>query len=371
MAAAKKKDNKITSPAKKPVTTPPKVEVDKKTTDEVKIKEYNKKIVVVGTGAFGTAVAESLVRDEEKNNKIMLFGINPREVNDINRNNKNSKYYSLKLSPKLYATTDPKEAFNDVDIILLAVPSVAIKSSINDAIVPNLTKKAYFVNLAKGFDYINEETLNRTLEKVIPQEWSLGILKLAGASFASEVIEKEPTAFVLAGERIAIAEKVAAELNNKTMKVSPSKSLEAVEWLSIIKNPLALLQGIVSGLGYKVNTRALFFTQAMNETRRLLKFLELDESVIFSPAGIGDLYLTGSSRKSRNYSTGFELGKHDKVTKKALSKYATVEGIRSIEVLLRISRKNKLNLKSIELLYNILYKNERPSVAVQKYLDKL
>ncbi len=333
--------------------------------------DYDKKIVVVGSGAFGTSIAEALVRDGSKKNQVILFGINQREINDINKNRKNSKYYSLKLSPKLYATSDAKIAFTDADIILLAVPSVAINSSINDTIVPHLTKQAYFVNLAKGFDYINEETLDKTLTKAVPKKWSLGILKLAGASFASEVIEREPTSFVLAAENLVIAEEVAKSLNNKTMKVTPSQNLEAVEWLSIIKNPLALLQGIVSGLGYKVNTRALFFNRALNDMRRLLKFLELDESVIFSPAGIGDMYLTGSSRKSRNYATGFELGRHNRVTKKALSKFATVEGIRSIEVLLRISRKNKLNLKSVELLYNILYKNEKPKAAIEKYLDKI
>lgn len=335
------------------------------------MEDYDKKIVVVGSGAFGTAIAESLVRDDTKKNKILLFGINNKEIIDINFHNKNSKYYSLKLSPRLYATSNPEEAFKDVDIILLAVPSVAINSSIKDTIVPNLTKPAYFVNLAKGFDYINQETLDKALIKSIPEKWSKGVLKLAGASFASEVIEKEPTSFVLAAEDLEVSKEVAKHLNNRTMKVSPSKSLEAVEWLSIIKNPMALLQGIVAGLGYKVNTRALFFSQAINEMRKLLKFQGLDDTVIFSPAGIGDMYLTGSSRKSRNYATGFELGKHNKVTQKSLGKFATVEGIRSIEVLLRISRKNKLNLKSIELLYNILYKNERPSKAVEKYLEKL
>lgn len=349
----------------------PKKEVVKKEVVKKTKKDYDKKIVIVGSGAFGTAIAESLVRDETKNNKIILFGINKKEISDINKHNKNSKYYSLKLSPKLYATWKAEEAFNDADIILLAVPSVAIHPSVNETIVPNLTKKAYFVNLAKGFDYVDQVTLDKTLINSIPAEWSLGVLKLAGASFASEVIEKEPTSFVLASDDMKISKEVAKHLSNKTMKLVPSKSLEAVEWLSIIKNPLALLQGIVSGLGYKVNTRSLFFTQALNEMRKLLKFLELDETVIFSPAGIGDMYLTGSSRKSRNYATGFELGKHDKVTKKSLSKFATVEGIRSIEVLLRISRKNKLNLKSIELLYNIIYKNEKPSLAIEKYLDKL
>ncbi len=348
-----------------------KIDPSKKHEIDVQESKYDHKIVVVGSGAFGTAIAESLVRDNTKNNEVVLYGVNAREVNDINKNNKNSKYYSLKLSPKLYATTKPDEAFANVDVILLAVPSVAISAVIKDTIIPNLNQKAYFVNLAKGFDYINQETLDKAIKRAVPEEWNNGILKLAGASFASEVIEKEPTSFVLAADEIKVAEEVAKLLNNKTLKVSPSKSLEAVEWLSIIKNPLALLQGIVSGLGYKVNTRALFFNQALNEMKKLLKFLGLDENVIHSPAGVADMYLTGSSRKSRNYATGFELGRHDKVTKKSLSKFATVEGIRSIEVLLRISRKNKLNLKSIELLYNILYKNEKPSVAIQKYLDKL
>ncbi len=334
-------------------------------------KNNSKKIVVVGSGAFGTAIAESLVRDENKKNKIILFGIDGKEVNDINKNKRNLKYYSFKLSPKLYATDNPKEAFEDADIILLAVPSIAITSSINDTIVPNLTKKAYFVNLAKGFDYINIETLDKTIKRAVPKEWSLGTLKLAGASFASEVVEKEPTSFVLASDEIEIAKKVAFYLNNKTLKIIPSQSLETVEWLSIIKNPLAILQGIVAGLGYKVNTRALFFSAAVSEMKNLIKFLNLDESIIFSPAGIGDLYLTGSSRKSRNYSTGFELGKQNKVNDKILSKFATVEGIRSIEVLLRLSVKNKLNLNSIELLYNITYKKEKPSEVIQNYLDTL
>lgn len=350
----------------------------KTTTEEIKMikdhaneTDYDQKIVVVGTGAFGTAIAESLVRDETKRNKIILYGNSSREVNEINKKNRNSKYYSMPLSPRLYATTKPEEAFADVDIILLAVPSVVIASVLKEAIIPNLTKKAYFVNLAKGFDYIAQETLNKTISKHVPEELSSGILKLAGASFASEVIQKMPTAFVLASDSIKTSEKIAEILSNRTMKVVPSKSLDAVEWLSIIKNPLALLQGIVSGLGYGYNTKALFFTQSINEMRKLLKLSGLSEEIIFSPAGIGDFFLTGSSLKSRNYSVGYELGKHDKVTKKAMSKYSTVEGIRSIEVLLRISRKNKLNLKSIELLYNILYKNEKPSEAVTKYLDKL
>lgn len=339
--------------------------------DKMKLKSKDgKKIVVVGSGAFGTAIADSLVRDEKNNNKIILFGINKKEINDINKNHKNSKYYSFKLSSNLFSSTDPIESFKDADIIMLVLPSMAVKSSLINIIVPNLTKPAYFINLSKGLDYTNGDILSNTIKEFVPSKLNLGVLKMAGGSFASEVIQKQPTAFILASDKIETSKEIYKYLNNKTIKVIPSDSLDAVEWLSIIKNPLSLLQGIVAGLNYKVNTRALFFTQATKEMRKLLVFLKADESIIFSPAGIGDLYLTGSSKKSRNYSTGLVIGKENKVTEKILQTYTTTEGLRSIEILLRLSDRNNLNLNLIELLYNITYKKEMPSEAIENYLDK-
>lgn len=373
------KDVKLKSPEKekpevnnkiKPSEVKPSVPKIPKENTPVRNRDEYKKIIVVGTGAFGTAIAESLQRNEKRKNEIILFGINIREVNDINKNHKNSKYYSLKLSPKLIASSDPVSTFADADIIMLAVPSMAVKTSLIETIVPNLTKPAYFVNLAKGFDYSDFEILSVIIENSVPKKFNKGVLKMAGASFASEVIHKQPTAFILASKKIETSYEIYEEFNNKTMKVIPFDSIEAVEWISIIKNSLALLQGVVAGLGYKVNTRALFFTQAINEMRNLLKSQNLDESVIFSPAGIGDMYLTGSSRKSRNYSTGYDIGKANKVTKKSLQKFITTEGLRSIEILLKISETQKINLKLIEMLYEITHNQEKPSKIIDDYLNK-
>lgn len=334
-------------------------------------KKFENKIVVVGSGAFGTAIAESLVRDEKQKNEIILFGVNAREVNDINKNHKNSKYYSLKLSPKLNATTNPAKAFEDADIIMLAIPALVVRKSITETIIPNLTKPAYFINLAKGFDYLNIDVLSNIITATVPAELNLGTMKLSGASYASELIHKAPTSFILAAEDIETSKKVYRSLSNKTMKVVPTADLEAVEWLSVLKNPMAILHGMIAGLGHKVNTKALFFTLSINEMRRVLKFLGKDENIVFTPAGIGDLYLTGTSSKSRNYSTGYEIGRADRVTKKSLQKFTTIEGLRSVEILLRISRKEKLNLKTIEMLYAITYNKEKPSEVVNKFLVNL
>jgi len=195
---------------------------------EKKIK-YNKKIVIVGSGAFGTAIAESLVRGNTRNNKIILFGVNTLEINDINKNHKNSKYFSMKLSSKLFATNDPKEAFKDADIVLLVIPSAAFKIALTETVVPNLTKPAYFVNLAKGFDYEKKDILCGTIIKSIPKELNLGVLKLAGPSFASELIHKTPTSFVLAGYTSETANKIYKELLSNEIKIQPTDSIEACE----------------------------------------------------------------------------------------------------------------------------------------------
>ena len=334
-----------------------------------KVENYKYKIVVVGSGAFGTAIAESLIRAPKLQNQIVLFGINEKEVYDINKNHKNSKFYSLKLSPKLYATTDPKIAFDNVDIVMLAIPSSAVKNSLEKTIIPNINKPSYFINLSKGFDFLNNDIISNVIKTSVPKELNLGTMKLAGASYATELIHKQPTWFVLAADDIKTSEKIYRDLSNPTMKITPMGELDAVEWLSIIKNPMAILHGVIAGLGFGVNTKALFFTQSINETRRILKFLGQNDTVIFNSAGIGDFFLTGTSRKSRNYSTGYAVGKADRVTKKVLQIFTTTEGLRSIEILLVFSMQNRLNLTIIELLYEITYNKQQPSKVIQKYLD--
>ncbi len=332
------------------------------------------KIVIVGSGAFGTAIAEVLVRSAEEGKKdereVTLFGIDKKEVNDINKNHKNSKYYSMRLSPKLKASIDPKESFKDADIILLAIPSKVFKSSLEENVVPNLTKPAYFINLAKGLDYDKNKILTDIIKEEVPKNLNKGTLKLSGASYASELIHKAPTSFILSSDDIELSKVIKKELSNYVMKISPQNNLVSTEWLSIIKNPLAILMGLISGLGYKMNTKALFFTEAINEMTKVIKHFGLNKDIVFTPAGIGDLYLTGSSMKSRNYTTGYNIGKSNKVTKKALKTFQTTEGLRSIKILNDLSKKNKLGLTSIEMLYNITYNNEKPSVAVQNYIDK-
>lgn len=335
------------------------------------MKDNKTKITIVGTGAFGTAIAEAIVSNPL--NKIILYGVDQKEIDDINDNKKNSKYYGgLKLSENLKATSNKEEAFNDTDIIFLAVPSSFVKTVLEETIIPNMTKAAYFINLAKGLDFLKVELLSDSIKEIVPKNKLLGVLKLAGGSFAIELAEKVPTLFSLACEDLDVCEDIRKHLISETVNVTCTDNIRGIEAVSVIKNALAILLGIVWGLDYKMNAKAYMFTESLNEMARILKLFKVSnpEKLIFQPAGVGDLFLTGTSKHSRNFETGFQIGKEDKVSKDVLSTFTTIEGLRTIEILMMLREKEKVHLPLIELVYNITYKKEKPSIALKDFFQK-
>ena len=72
--------------------------------------------VVIGSGSWGTALAQVL---QDNHQEVLVYGVAKAEVNDINENHKNSKYFGdVELNPELKATTDI-ECVKGADIVLL------------------------------------------------------------------------------------------------------------------------------------------------------------------------------------------------------------------------------------------------------------
>ncbi len=329
-------------------------------------KNVDKKFLIYGTGAFGTAVAQFLSKNNEY---VKMFGIDKKEVEDIKVNSKNSKYFSKKLSNKIVATTNIKDAFEDVDVVIIATPSHVIRKVLVDFIIPNLKKPVYFVNLAKGIDYLKQQLINKVIEETVPKDMNLGVMKLSGASFATELVNGTPTKFVLASSEIEIAKEFVKYFETDYTKITPSNLITEIELVSVLKNPLAILMGIVKGLDYGKNTDSMFFYESLEEMKRVLRFYNLDENAVYSVAGVADLFLTGSSKKSRNFSTGYKIGKMNEVSKKILSTFTTTEGLRTIDIVTSISVKNNLNLKLFEILYDITYNKIEPKNVLDKYFN--
>ena len=330
-------------------------------------KNDNYKITIIGSGAFGTAIANSLII---KNKDVLIYGISESEINDINTNHKNSKYYNNKLNSNLKATLDKKEAFKDRDIFFFAIPSSTFSSVLKNDLIPNLTKHAYFVNLSKGFDYSGKRVLSDLISEIIPSKFNLGVLKLSGPSFASELVAKTPTVLNLACKNHKTAKRLAPHFETDFIRVISTNNILAVETLSIIKNSLAILMGISNGLKLGDNMVAFLFFEIIEESIFLLENMGSKAKDIISPAGIGDLFLTSTSIKSRNYSVGFEIGKTDKVTTEIIEKFKTVEGINSIKIINELIESYNLKSRLFKMLYNIVCNKELPSKVISLHFKE-
>lgn len=146
------------------------------------------KTVVIGSGSWGTALAQVLA---DNNEEVILYGVQDEEVNDINQNHKNSKYFpDVVLNEKLKATTD-MNVVKDADVVLLAVPTTAI-ASVAKNVSDLLDKKAIVVSVAKGFGP-NEERMSDLIRNAMDPQKISSVVSLIGPSHAEEVVERQLT----------------------------------------------------------------------------------------------------------------------------------------------------------------------------------
>lgn len=321
------------------------------------------KIVIFGSGAFGTAMAQLL---SKRNDNIFIYGINKEEIDDIKNNHQNSKYFKNKLSPFIKATTDLKEGLKDAKIIMIAIPSFAVKNLLKD-IVKNLNNPVYIINLSKGYDLEKNESISTLVFENIPSKLNLDVVKLSGPSYAKEVINNAPTIFNFASLKEDTFKKLKKYFDIEKIKIVYTNELEGVELLSVFKNIYAIALGINKGLGYQKNAEALLFYQILEEMKLVLKIMKIKESLVYEVSGLWDLYLTGTSRESRNFNTGYLIGENNKVDEDIFSTKKTTEGIISLKAMKNFLAKNNIHLIVFDLLYKIIYEKNNPRKVFENF----
>ena len=320
-------------------------------------------ILVLGSGAWGCALANLLADNE---NSVTIYGIDENEINDINNNHLNSKYFNdVKINENIKATNDLISSLNNIDLIVLAIPSFAIKEMVLK-IKNRINKNTIIVNVAKGFDEESKKPLANVIKDNLDNEYRGNVVSLLGPTFASEVIIKQYTAITVSGEDIKILKKVQRIFSNGYFRVYITKDYIGAEYCAALKNVIALASGMVEGQGLKNNTKAALITRGLAEIMRFVKYFNGKEKTCFGLAGVGDLMLTCSSTTSRNYSAGYFIGKNNaslffKENKK------TVEGVFACKIAYKIANDNNIYAPIVTSVYNVLFNNSN----VKDEIDKL
>ncbi|WP_027063143.1 NAD(P)H-dependent glycerol-3-phosphate dehydrogenase [Mesoplasma seiffertii] len=318
----------------------------------------NKNITIIGTGAYGTALANVLA---DNGHNVLMYGIEENQVNDININHENSFFFKdVKINSKVKATTDLVAALENTEILILGVPSFAIRSVIQD-IKKYGKNEMIIVNTAKGLD---DKELG-LLSDVVKQEFAgTGLMKhytaLYGPSVAIEVVERKPTALMLVADQFEVAEEMTKIFTNEYFFVYPWDDIAGCEIGAALKNTVAIAAGIFSGFKAGDNAQASLITLGLNEIYTIAKEFGAKVETFLNYAGLGDLILTASSVKSRNFRLGVAIVEEgDAKSALAKTKY-TVEGVASAEIAYKICRKMKINSSLFEIIYEIIYNNSRP-----------
>lgn len=305
------------------------------------------KIFILGCGAYASALA---IRLNEKNSVTMWCSFE-EEYKTILETRESPSFKGVHIPESIKVTT----SFEDIstcDLIVLAIPTKFISNVLEKA-------KAYIkdkpiVIASKGIRddglFINE----------IVSDFTNKISVISGPSFAID------TAF-----NVPIGLTVSGNINTKVVNAFDGFILEenndiiGTEICGSIKNVFAIASGILKGMGFSESTHCTFVTRCVFEISNLIEKLGGNKNTVLSYAGIGDLMLTASSEKSRNFSFGYLIGKNS--SKEEINEYIknnTIEGLNTLKSLNVLFDKKNINMPIISLLNDIIYNNKSPKALI-------
>lgn len=325
------------------------------------------KIAVLGTGTWGTALAQLLI---DNNHQVKMYGVAQDEIDDININHRNSKFFDDTVLPKeLTATNNLKEALDQAEIIVLATPSAAIRTILGQ-IKPYLNKDIYLVSVAKGFDTQSTKRMSEVIRDVIPSSLRQEIVSLIGPGHAEEVIVKKLTCVTSTSLDQKAAEVIQKVFSNDYFRVYTQNDEVGAEYGVALKNVIAIASGVLEGLGFGDNARAALVTRGLWEIVRFGISYGGEERTYLGLTGLGDLLVTCNSYHSRNFQAGLEIGKRNDAAEFLKNNTKTVEGIRTAKIVHQLAKERNIEMPISEAVYQVLYHNVKPLQALSALMSR-
>ena len=319
------------------------------------------KTVVIGSGSWGTGLGQVLC---DNGREVIIYGNCKEQIDDIEQNHRNAMFFEdVQLNPDLHATMDVN-VVKDADVVVLSVPTIAIESVCRQ-IDPLLKGKVIIVNTSKGFHPETNERMSQVIRRFISEEHLSSVVSLIGPSHAEEVVIRMLTTICAVSLRHEDAVVIQELFSNDYFRVYTGSDEIGSEVGVALKNAIAVASGVLSGLGYGDNTRAALMTRGLAEMIRFGTAMGGKPETFMGLTGIGDLIVTCSSRHSRNFQAGYEIGKANDA--QAFWKYnkTTVEGVRTAKVVYELAQQMHIDMPITSEIYKVLYENKDPKQSAR------
>ena len=320
------------------------------------------KVSVIGAGSWGTALAIVL---QNNHHEVTVWSIIEDEIKMLNEKREHvDKLPGVKLSDEMIFTTDLKEAIQDKELVVLAVPSTFIRNT-SKMMKPFVAEGQLIVNVSKGIEENTLMTLPQIIEEEIPQA---KVAVLSGPSHAEEVGRGLPTTVVAGAKNKETAEFIQEIFMNQTFRVYTSPDMIGIELGAALKNVIALAAGMADGLGFGDNTKAALITRGIKEISRLALAMGANADTLSGLSGIGDLIVTCASKHSRNRKAGMLMGQGYTMKEAMDEVKMVVEGVYSAKAAMGLAKKYNVSIPIIEQVNAVLFEDYPVKDAVMNLM---
>jgi len=322
------------------------------------------RIIVLGNGAWGTAIALSL--DRRGGHQVTLWSHSMEEAEKIAAARENVLFLPGFPLPGSIELTADEAAVAEAEIVISVIPSAFLRSTLA-RVAPRMHKGQMIVSATKG---VEDHTFLRMTEVISSVLESAGLLLPVGAfsgpSFAHEVAQGQPTALTVAFADPAVAARVRDEFSSESLRLYTSADVIGVELGGALKNVIAIAAGVVAGAGLGFNPAAALMTRGIAEISRLAVACGAQRETLAGLSGVGDLVLTCTGSLSRNRTVGQALGQGRKLPEILESLGGHVaEGVHTTRAALGLARKHRVEMPIAEQMGLILNEGKDPREAIR------
>ena len=324
------------------------------------------KIVVIGAGSYGTALAICLARN---GHQTLLWGRDEQEVVQMASRRSNDRYLpDISFPPSLQLESDLAKAIKASANILVVVPSHAFGDMLAQ-IKPHLRLDTKVAWATKGLEPESGRLLQDVAREVLGDDISLAVL--SGPTFAREMAAGMPTAISLSSTDDAFVTELSDLLHcDRLFRVYSNNDFIGVQLGGAVKNVIAIGAGMADGIGFGANARTALITRGLAEMTRLGAALGADANTFMGMAGLGDLVLTCTDNQSRNRRFGLALGQGVAVKQAMTDIGQVVEGYRNTKEVYRLAERMNVEMPIVEQVYLVLYQGKDAKLAASDLLSR-
>lgn len=318
-------------------------------------------IGVIGAGAMGTAISQTIC---ENTQNVLIYARREEVVNSINKTHFNKDYFpNIRLEENIIGINDLNK-LKDAEVIFLTLPSSTVRSVIhklNDII----SDDCVIVNTAKGL----EKESQKRMSEIIEEETDRPAVVLSGPNIASEMVERTFSSATIACKNKQYLERVKMVLSTPKFKVSATDDVIGVEYCSVIKNVIAISQGICQGMKINDNARFSVFTKTYNETKDLIEKFGGNRNTVDDYCGFGDIITASTLTVSRNHTLGVLYGQRIVIDEKASG--VLFEGKNTIIIMKELCKEYNIDYATVDFTYDVIINKNDPKKAFKTFWDKL